>query len=43
LLIADKLKCHASSKRDIMLGVERRQHKDLNDIWAEGTAVAMAA
>ena len=31
MLITDKLKSYAAAKREIMLGVEHRQHKGLNN------------
>jgi putative transposase len=33
VLITDKLKSYAAAKREIMPGVEHRQHKGLNDRW----------
>ena len=36
VLITDKLKSYAAAKREIMPGVEHRQHKGLNN-WAENS------
>ena len=36
MLITDKLKSYATAKREIMPGVEHRQHKGLNK-WAENS------
>ena len=36
VIITDKLKSYGAAKREILLGVEHRQHKQLNN-WAENS------